>query len=182
MISRKQCEEAQARAARMLEDAGIAITPEERKNIEVADLGLGELMRTGVQILTYINNDRYCAKELILFPGQTCPEHLHPPVEGKSGKMETFRCRRGKVWLYVEGDPSPVVHARVPEGSEAGYTVFHEIELNPGDQYTLPPDTKHWFQAAGRGSVVSEFSTTSRDELDVFSDSRIDRVPRIGSD
>ena len=182
MISRKQFEETQARAAQMLEEAGIAITPEERKNIEVADLGLGELERTGVQILTYINNDRYCAKELVLFPGQTCPEHLHPPVEGKPGKMETFRCRWGKVWLYVEGEPTPEIQARVPEDSEAVYTVFHEIELNPGDQYTLPPGTRHWFQAAGQGAVVSEFSSTSRDELDVFSDSRIDRKPRIGSD
>ena len=42
--------------------------------------------------------------------------------------------------------------------------------LRPGDQHTIAPDTLHWFQAGDEGAVVSEFSTTSRDELDVFTD------------
>jgi len=182
MITRKEHREAQERAAKMLDSVGIAITPQERDNIEVAELGLGELERTGLELITYINNDRYCAKELILFPRQTCPEHLHPPVEGGPGKMETFRCRWGKVWLYTEGEPVAEPKARVPEGSEDYYTVFHEIELNPGDQYTIPPATRHWFQSGDSGAVVSEFSTTSRDESDVFTDPRIDRMPKIVED
>ena len=55
--------------------------------------------------------------------------------------------------------------------------MFHELELRPGEQYTIPPDTLHWFQAGPDGAVVSEFSSTSRDELDVFTDPRIVRVP-----
>ena len=50
-----------------------------------------------------------------------------------------------------------------------------EIVLAPGDQYTIPPDTLHWFQAGPEGAIVSEFSTQSRDELDVFSDPQIVR-------
>ncbi len=46
-------------------------------------------------MLVYVNTDRYCAKELVLYPGQTCPEHRHPPFDGTPGKEETFRCRRG---------------------------------------------------------------------------------------
>ena len=65
-------------------------------------------------------------------------------------------------------------------GSEAYYTVFHELLLLPGDQYTIPPDTLHWFQAGPEGAVVSEFSSTSRDELDVFTDPRIVRIPIVG--
>ena len=167
---------AQARTAAMLAHANIAITDEERANIEVVDLNLGELERTGLEIVTYINNDRYCAKELVLFPRQTCPEHWHPPVMGHPGKQETFRCRWGIVWLYVEGEPTPNSHATVPAGSEDYYTVFHEIELRPGDQYTLLPNTKHWFQAGAEGAIVSEFSSTSRDESDLFTDPRIQRV------
>ena len=75
-------------------------------NIEVADLGLGELDRTGLQLVTYINTERVCAKEVVLFPRQTCPEHCHPPVFGEPGKEETFRCRWGTVYLYVEGPPA----------------------------------------------------------------------------
>jgi len=182
MIKRSEVREAQAKAAEMLADVGIELTAEERENIEVAELGLGELERTGLELVVYVNTDRYCAKELVLFPGQTCPEHRHPPVFGEPGKMETFRCRWGKVWLYVDGEPTPDIQAQVPEGSEEYYTVFREIELNPGQQYTIPPDTLHWFQAADEGAIVSEFSSTSRDEFDIFTDPRIKRIPKIEED
>jgi D-lyxose ketol-isomerase len=147
--------EARERAAAMLVEAGIALTPREREQIEVADFGLGRLDQIGLQIVVYVNTDRVCAKELVLFPHQRCPEHLHPPVEGQPGKEETFRVRRGAVYLHVEG---------------AG-----EIVLGPGEQYTIPPETLHWFEAGDEGAIVSEFSTTSRDAFDVFTDPRIVR-------
>jgi D-lyxose ketol-isomerase len=179
MIPRGVFESARARTLEILDAAGIVLTPDERANVEVADFGLGEPDRTGLQLLTYVNNDRYCAKELVLFPGQTCPEHRHPPVGSDPGKTETFRCRAGRVWLYVEGEPSPGTRATVPAGSEDHYTVFHEIELLPGQQYTIPSNTLHWFQAGPDGALVTEFSSTSRDELDVFTDPRIARIPQI---
>ncbi len=147
--------EARERAAAMLAEAGIVLTPAEREAIEVTDFGLGRLEEIGLQLVVYVNTERVCAKELMLFAGQTCPEHRHPPVDGGPGKEETFRCRRGTVRLHVEGR--------------------EELVLRPGDQYTIPPDTLHWFQAGDTGAVVSEFSTQSRDEADVFSDPRIVR-------
>ena len=147
--------EARERAATMLADAGIILTPLEREQIEVADFGLGRLDEVGLQIVVYVNTDRVCAKELVLFPHQRCPEHRHPPVDGEPGKEETFRVRRGVVHLLVES---------------AG-----EIVLAPGEQYTIPPNTLHSFQAGDEGAIVSEFSTTSRDGLDVFTDPQIVR-------
>jgi D-lyxose ketol-isomerase len=179
MLSASETKEAGKRAAAMLDRAGIVLTPQERENIEVADFGLSDLARTGLEIVMYINTDRYCAKELILFPGQTCAEHLHPEVGGEPGKMETFRCRWGKVFLYVTGERTRTISAHVPPVSEEYYTVFHEIVLKPGEQYTILPDTLHWFQAGDEGAVVSEFSSTSRDESDVFTDPRIKRIPVI---
>lgn len=180
MITAAEAENARLRAAEMFARAGAALTPEEVPHIEVADFGLGELETTGLQLFTYINNDRYCAKELALFPGQTCPEHRHPPVGADPGKMETFRCRSGRVWLYLEGPATPVVRGPgPPPAPEGSYTVFHEIELGPGQQCTIPPDTLHWFRAGDEGAVVSEFSSTSRDEADVFTDGRIERIPRV---
>lgn len=180
MIPRKELEAAQQRAAQMLEAAGIVLTPRERESLEVADFGLGELETTGLEIITYVNTARVCAKELVLFPGQTCPEHRHPPVHGGPGKEETFRCRRGLVYLYVEGEPTPQPHAPLPAGHEAWYTVRHEIALRPGEQYTIPPDTRHWFQAGPEGALVSEFSTTSTDEHDIFTDPNIQRSTTVG--
>jgi D-lyxose ketol-isomerase len=146
---------ARDRAAAMLEESGIVLTPEERERIEIADFGLGRLEEVGLQIVVYVNTDRVCAKELVMFPRQLCPEHRHPPVDGEPGKEETFRVRRGLVHLHVDG--------------------HGEVVLRPGDQFTIPPDTLHWFQAGDEGAIVSEFSTRSRDETDVFTDPRIVR-------
>ena len=169
--------EARKRAAALFAQAGIVLSDAEVRGMEVADFGLGRLETEGLELVVYVNTERYCAKELALLPHQTCPEHRHPPVAGEAGKMETFRCRWGRVFLYLEGEPTEDIQARVPEGSAAYYTVFREVELTPGQQYTIPPDTLHWFQAGDAGAVVSEFSSTSRDEHDVFTDPRVERVP-----
>jgi D-lyxose ketol-isomerase len=181
-MKRSEWTHARDRVVRYLEQAGIALSDADRESVEIAELGLGRLELEGLGLITYINTDRYCAKELVLLPRQTCPEHKHPDVNGQPGKMETFRCRSGKVFLYVEGAPAEHIHAVVPAGSEAYYTVRHEIELRPGEQFTIPPNTLHWFQAGDEGAVVSEFSSTSRDEFDIFTDPRIVRIPSIEED
>ncbi|SRR6266542_5564396 len=179
MVKRADYESAVARACHMLEQAGIFITAAERERFEVADFGLGELEKTGLELITYVNTDRVCAKEILLFPQQTCPEHRHPAIGKEMGKEETFRCRWGSVYLYIPGSPSPAPACRPPAGSEPYYTVWHEVRLQPGDQYTLLPDTPHWFQAGAEGAIVSEFSTRSTDEADLFSDPRIRRMPVV---
>lgn len=78
-----------------------------------------------------------------MWPGQTCPEPRHPNVGGESGKAETFRCRWGKVLHYVEGTPTPAPIAHLPKECEKTYTAWHEIVLNPGEQYTILPNTLH---------------------------------------
>ncbi len=179
MLTRTLLQKYQKRATEMLTNVDIVLTPQEQEQVEVVEFGLEEVERTGLQIVVYINTDRYCAKELVLFPRQTCAEHRHPPIDSDPGKMETFRCRWGKVWLYIEGNATEHIQAQIPSGSEQHYTVFHEIELFPGDQYTIPPNTRHWFQAGDEGAVVSEFSSVSRDEFDIFTDPRIKRATEI---
>ena len=179
MITKNRFDEARNKALAYFDKAGIVLTQEEKERIEVADFGLGELDSTGLEIITYVNTDRCCAKEMILFPHQTCPEHRHPPVGGEPGKEETFRCRWGEVYLYVEGEPVKEHKAILPKGREKTYTVWNEIVLKPGQQYTLYPNTRHWFQGGPEGAVVSEFSTKSRDEADIFTDEDIKRIPVI---
>src|SRR5438477_10964548 len=133
MIDHLQYQKAVEKAEAMLKQAGIVITAAERERFEVADFGLGELEKTGLQIITYINTDRCCAKEIVMFPRQTCPEHRHPTVNGRPGKEETFRCRWGIVYLYIPGEPCSQPAAKPPAGSEKYYTVWHEVCLRPGD-------------------------------------------------
>lgn len=181
MISRKEYHDAQKRTKDFLANAGIALTEREAHDIEVADFGLGRLQEIGLQLVVYVNTDRVCAKELVLFPSQICPEHRHPEIVSEPGKEETFRCRWGEVYLYVPGTPTPHPKAMVPEDKKEAFTVWNQIVLRPGDQYTLSPDTLHWFQGGPAGAVLSEFSSTSRDEADLFTDAEIRRMPQIGS-
>ena len=178
MITKAKYEELRDRALTYYEKAGIVISPTEKENLEVADLGLGHPEEIGLELVVYINTDRVCAKEMVLFPGQTCPEHKHVPSYGMQGKEETFRCRYGQVYLYVagEGDES-TIKAKKPTISPV--TVFHEIILNPGEQYTIMPETLHWFQGGPEGAVISEFSTRSTDETDIFTDQNIKRAPEV---
>lgn len=161
----------------MLSRAKIAVTPREIREMEITDFGLGDPETMGLQLIVYQNNNRYCAKELVLLPGQTCAEHRHPPLsEINPGKQETFRCRWGEVYLYTPGPGTSRPKAKLPEKYRPHITVWHEIVLKRGDQYTIPPNTLHWFQAGKRGAVVSEFSSTSDDESDVFTDPAVKRV------
>lgn len=172
-------ESAKARALEFYEKAHIILTDAEKEGLEVADFGLNDLDNTGLEIITYVNTEKCCAKEMVLFPHQTCPEHRHKPLGDYPGKEETFRVRYGKVYLYVEGEACVNPAVQPPAGSRDYYTVWNEIQLNPGEQYTLYPDTKHWFQAGEDGAVVSEFSTKSYDEFDIFTDPNIVRIPEV---
>jgi D-lyxose ketol-isomerase len=178
-MTKEQYEQTRKKTLDYFKKAGIVLTSNEEQNIEVVDFGLNELESTGLEIITYVNTDRVCAKELVLFPGQTCPEHRHPPVQGEPGKEETFRCRWGEVYLYVPGEKTLNPKAKPPKGREKWYSVWHEVVLNPGEQYTLKPNTLHWFQAGKDGAIVSEFSTKSRDESDMFTDPEIARMPVV---
>jgi D-lyxose ketol-isomerase len=180
-LTQNEVDAARRRAGGILDAAGIVLTPEERDGIEIADFGLSRLAELGLEVVVYANTDRVGAKELVLFPRQTCPEHRHPPFDGTPGKEETFRCRRGVVYLYVEGEPTPAPSARIRDGDSEAFTVWHEIVLGPGEQHLISPDTLHWFQAGDEGAIVSEFSTTSRDELDIFTDARVRRATIVAA-
>ncbi len=179
MITKIQYRQARSGTLEYFKKAGIILTEKEKEKIEIADFGLGNLDETGLELIVYVNTERVCAKELVLFPNQTCPEHLHPRIGNKPGKEETFRCRWGKVYLYVSGERTTNPVVKPPEERSVYYTVGHEIVLSPGNQYTILPNTLHWFQAGEEGAVISEFSTKSRDELDIFTDPDIQRITRI---
>ena len=169
-------------AVKTLKAAGVVVTPAEAAAFEIADFGLARFEQYGLAILVYVNTERCCAKELVMTPGQICPEHRHPAIDGELGKEETFRCRAGEVHLFVPGHKQDsgekdFALRLVPADKHTTVTMFKHIHLTPGDQYTLKPNTPHWFVAGSQGAVVSEFSTRSRDEADVFTDPEIRRVP-----
>jgi len=170
MLTQSVYESVVQRALKFLDRAGIVLSEAEKEQVQVAEYGMDMLDHIGLELVVYVNTERCCAKELVLFPGQTCPEHRHPPIGSYPGKEETFRCRWGSVYLYVPGEKTENPKGVAPPGKSDCFTVWHEVVLNPGDQYTLAPNTLHWFQSGPEGAVVSEFSTMSLDEYDIYTD------------
>lgn len=178
MVSRKEYKAAQMEAADRIRKAGILITDQEADGIEVVDFGLSNLQKEGVQILTLVATERIAVKILMLFAHQTEPEHWHPPAGDDPGKEETIRVIAGIVRFFIPGT-SNMKYGFIPEGKEDHYTVRHEMVMAPGDQLTLPPGTKHWFQAGPQGAVMYSFSSCARDALDQFTDPHIERITKI---
>ena len=178
MIRRAEQKAAQQRAAQMIAEAGIRITEEETKKIEVVDFGLSHLETEGVQVLTMVQTHRISVKVLAMLPNQTEPEHWHPPVGEDPGKEETIRVVSGRVYFYVQGE-NTLKEGFLVKGKEKHYTLRHEIILKPGEQITFQPGEKHWFQAHDEGAVMYSFSSVARDALDQFTDTDIVRVVQI---
>jgi len=175
MITRAELESARKRAAEMLKRAGIVARQDELEGIEVADFGLSELERSGVQILTLVDTEQIAAKVLASFPHQTEPEHKHPRLGDYPGKEETIRCQWGELYVYGPGEPTPNPKGHPPEHRRHTYTVWHEYVLHPGDQVTFPPNVPHWFQAGPEGAVFWSFSTKAVDVTDLFTDPDVRR-------
>jgi D-lyxose ketol-isomerase len=178
MISQREKQQAQKRAAEMMRQAGIHIREDEVETIEVVDFGLSQLETEGVQVFTMVSTERIAAKVLALFPNQTEPEHWHPQVGGDPGKQESIRHIWGDLRFYVDGEDN-MKEGFIVEGKDCAYTLRHEIILKPGDQLTFEPYEKHWFQTGPRGAVLYSFSTTVRDGLDGFTDPDIQRITVI---
>ena len=153
----------------MYKNSGMHFTEEELKNFEITDFGFTNFFeKIGLGVIVYVSTTRVSAKEVAMFSGQICPEHRHPNFGDSLGKEETFRCRNGEVYLYLEGEPTANIKGKIPKEFKDEFTVFKEIILKPGDQYTLKEDTWHWFQAGTEGAILSEFSTWNRDSGDIF--------------
>jgi D-lyxose ketol-isomerase len=175
---KQQQQQARRQAGEMIRRAGIHVTDQEAEGIEVVDFGLSRLEKEGVQVLTLVQTERISVKVLALFPNQTEPEHWHPPVAGDPGKEETVRVISGTLYFYSPGE-NTFKEGFLVKGKEHCYTMRHELVMRPGDQITLAPGVKHWFQARDEGVVMYSFSTIARDALDQFTDKDVVRVTKI---
>ena len=174
-------EKIRIRALEYYDKANIYLTEEERKNLEIADMGMDRIEEIGIQIHVYLNTKRCSAKEMVLFPNQICPEQRHPPFDDYPGKEESFRVRYGTLYLYVEGEPVAMdqMKAMIPADKKDTFTVYHEIILKKGDQYTIEPNITHWICGGPEGCVISEFASYNRDDLDIFTDPAVARMAGV---
>lgn len=181
MITRAQYEQARQWAWQFVRAAGVPLRESEFAGMDVADLGLGELETTGLQILTLAATDWVGAKLLILRPGQFFAQHRHPPsLDGSyPGKTEVFRGQHGTAWLYTEGETTSDPAVQPPAHRRPWCTVGREVRLAPGDLYVEPPNRWHWFMAGPEGAVVWSISSKVTDAADQFSDPQVVRQTRV---
>jgi sialic acid synthase SpsE/mannose-6-phosphate isomerase-like protein (cupin superfamily) len=115
-------------------------------NFEISHhYGLDRFDEFGLILITLVNRD-YCKKVLILFPGQSNPEHHHKIKE------ESFYCVSGDVKLVIEGEI---------------------LELKAGDLALIPTGKRHSFSSLN-GAVIEEISSTSIPFDSYYSDPKIE--------
>jgi len=174
MIRLEEFNEVCQKSLDMIDEAGILLTPEDRKKMTAADFGLSNIKIEGIQILTMFETDRIAGKILVLLPNQTEPEHWHPTVGEDPGKEEIIRAISGDLYFYIVGKDN-MQHGIIVDGKSDCYTMRNEVVLKPGEQLVLPAGSKHWFQAGKKGAVMYSFSSKVTDLLDQFSDPDIVR-------
>jgi D-lyxose ketol-isomerase len=181
MITKSQLGLLQRRAYVLFCSSGLFLKDSEIELIEVADFGLSNPESEGAQIFTFVQTNRYAAKIIALCPGQTLPEHWHPPVGEDPGKQETIRVAGGRLYLYTDG-PDTIRAGRIVPGKDTVYSARHEQVLDAGDARTFQPGEKHWFQGGPEGVALYSFSSVVRDTLDGFTDPAIRRTTEIVED
>jgi len=161
-------------AAETLRAAGLALRDDEIDAITITDHGLGRFAEFGMASHVYVDSSRCTARELVLLPGQCCPEHRYP----SAGTEVTVRCRQGEIHLFVpgqsdDGSERTAALARLPADKHATVTVFKHLHLRPGDQHMLTPNTPQWFVAGVAGAILSEFASGLRAHAAVYTDPAI---------
>ena len=108
VLTRAEIDAARRRAAEQPRTApAIVLTPEERDAIEIADFGLSRTRAARARGRRVREHRTASARR------SSCSSRARPapstgtrPSTAPPGKEETFRCRAGLVYLYVEGAPS----------------------------------------------------------------------------
>ncbi|MFW6313235.1 MAG: D-lyxose/D-mannose family sugar isomerase [Spirochaetota bacterium] len=158
----------------LIRNSGIHVSDGELESLLLVDYGLANFREEGVGLIDIVHTDALRLKILALLPGQTLPEHVHPPYEGFVGKEETLRVIHGLIRVYLPG-PDTLAEGFIPEGKEPYYTCREEHILRPIEQITIPPGVDHWFQAGDEGLVAYAFYPQAVESHNRFRDPRVPR-------
>jgi D-lyxose ketol-isomerase len=182
VITREEYDRARGAARQLILKSGIAVRDEELAKLDVVDFGLGEIDKSGLQVMPIAETPALGVRLVALLPGQTCPQHRHPPLGDHPGKEETWRVAWGKLYVNMPGEPTREPQARPPAHRAAAFTVRSETVLQAGDQLTSAPNTWHWFQAGPEGAVVWLFCSRFTDAEDEFTDPDVRRMDPVLKD
>ncbi|MCG8526233.1 MAG: hypothetical protein MI748_07640 [Opitutales bacterium] len=165
------------KAKKLLKLSGFHITQEELSTLKLNDFGLDNLPTEGFAFIDLLRTELVRVTLMVLQPHQALPQHKHPPYEGEpTGKEESVRTLYGEFRVYDEGENN-AKFAKIPSGKEPYYTSLNEHVLKVGDQYSVAPNTAHWFQAGPDGAVVIAFQNRVVEDHNIFYDPASDGCP-----
>jgi D-lyxose ketol-isomerase len=126
--------------------------------------------------------DEFPAGTQYIVPSQSETRQLVSPVrEGTliPGKQEYFHILYGAGSLYLPGEATSHPAYPPPSSRAACITARREARLTPGVGCHLDANTAHSVVAGPDGLVLLEFSLTSRDPLDIYTDPAVRRITEI---
>ncbi|MDP7636925.1 MAG: D-lyxose/D-mannose family sugar isomerase [Phycisphaerae bacterium] len=144
-MKKQPMEQAREATRHILGEAGIVLAP--AHEIKMMDFGKGDFRNLGLAVIIRVSEVEYASKWLVLFPGQTCPNHYHEKIN------ETFFIMKGAVTMWANGE---------------------QTQMKAGDQITMKPGTWHKFTSRD-GAVIEEVTNRQYPDDSIFEDRSIER-------
>lgn len=132
------------------------------KGMWILDFGLGDFARVGMAGIFWLNRQdfNYFGHEIYLLPGQMIPEHCHQATAKGAAKMESWQPRRGMIYTFGEGDPTPELLDKIPPSQRGLVKSRHCQPLAVDEIGHLNRLTAWHFMVAGsEGALVTEYGT-----------------------
>lgn len=155
-------EKAKAAYFDMFRRFGYPISDALRKEMWVLDFGLGDFANVGMAGIFWLNRQDYgyFGHEIFLLPGQMIPEHCHLATDKGPAKMESWQPRRGMIYTFGEGNPTPELLSKIPASQRK---LVHSRCCKPlgiDEVGHLNRLTAWHFMVAGpEGALVTEYGT-----------------------
>ncbi len=133
-----------------------------KKEMWILEFGLGDFARVGMAGIFWLNRQdyNYFGHEIYLLPGQMIPEHCHLATDKGAPKMESWQPRRGMIYTFGEGDPTPELLDKIPPSQRELVKSRHCTPLGIDEIGHLNRLTAWHFMVAGpEGALVTEYGT-----------------------
>ena len=141
---------------------GYPISEKLRKEMWIRDFGLGDFAQVGMAGIFWLNRQDYgyFGHEIYLLPGQMIPEHRHVATAKGPAKMESWQPRRGMIFTFGEGEPTPEYIDKIAASQRALVHSRHCKPLGIDELADLNRREAWHFMVAGpEGALVTEYGT-----------------------
>ena len=138
------------------------ISPRLKKDMWILDFGLGDFAQVGMAGIFWLNRQdyNYFGHEIYLLPGQMIAEHCHVATAKGEPKMESWHPRKGNIFTFGEGEPTPKLIEKIPASQRDVVKSRRCLPLGIDELGHLNRLNAWHFMVAGpQGAIVTEYGT-----------------------